>query len=171
MFFCGYRMHTASVDTYVLWIIWKARKSKKKIKQTNKQKLLLLYFLCQSLCVDENKLWKNLQEMGTPDHLSCLLRNLCAGEEATGRAIHGTTDWFQIRKGVCQGCTLSPCLFNMQNTSWEMPGLVKHKLESRLAEEISTTSDMQMTLPLWQKVKRNWRASRWKWKSRVKKLA
>ena len=51
--------------------------------------------------------------MGTPDHLSCLLRNLCAGQEATGRAIHGTTDWFQIRKGVCQGCTLSPCLFNV----------------------------------------------------------
>ena len=64
-------------------------------------------------CVDHNKLWKSLKEMGILDHLTCLQRNLCAGQEATGRAIHGTTDWFQIRNGVCQGCTLSPCLFNI----------------------------------------------------------
>ena len=64
-------------------------------------------------CVDYNKLWKTLQEMGIPDHLTCLLRNLYAGQEATVRTGHGTTDWFQIRKGVCQGCTLSPCLFNL----------------------------------------------------------
>ena len=63
-------------------------------------------------CVDHNKLWKILQEMGTPDHLACLLRNLYAGQEATGRTGHGTTDWFQIGKGVRQGCILSPCLFN-----------------------------------------------------------
>ena len=56
--------------------------------------------------------WKILKEMGIPDHLTCLLRNLCAGQEATVRTGHGTTDWFQIRKGVCQGCILSPCLFN-----------------------------------------------------------
>ena len=64
-------------------------------------------------CVDHNKLWKILQEMGIPDHLTCLLRNLYAGEEATVRTGHGTTDWFQIGKGVSQGCILSPCLFNL----------------------------------------------------------
>ena len=64
-------------------------------------------------CVDHNKLWKILQEMGIPDHLICLLRNLYAGQEATVRTGHGTTDWFQIGKGVRQGCILSPCLFNL----------------------------------------------------------
>ena len=64
-------------------------------------------------CVDHNKLWKILQEMGIPDHLICLLRNLYAGQEATVRTRHGTTDWFQIGKAVCQGCALSPCLFNL----------------------------------------------------------
>ena len=63
-------------------------------------------------CVNHNKLWKILREMGIPDHLTCLLRNLYAGQEATGRTGHGTTDWFQIGKGVRQGCILSPCLFN-----------------------------------------------------------
>ena len=63
--------------------------------------------------VDHNKLWKILQEMGIPDHLTCLLRNLYAGQEATVRTGHGTTDWFQIGKGVPQGCILSPCLFNL----------------------------------------------------------
>ena len=60
-------------------------------------------------CVDRNKLWKVLKELGIPDHLTCLLRNLYAGQEATVRTGHETTDWFQIRKGVCQGCILSPC--------------------------------------------------------------
>ena len=64
-------------------------------------------------CVDHNKLWKILKEMGIPDHLTCLQRNLYAGQEATVRTGHGTTDWFQIGKGVCQGCILSPCLFNL----------------------------------------------------------
>ena len=64
-------------------------------------------------CVDHNKLWKILKETGTPDHLTCLLRNLYAGQEATVRTGHGTTDWFQIGKGVRQGCILSPCLFNI----------------------------------------------------------
>ena len=63
-------------------------------------------------CVDHNKLWKILKEMGIPDHLTCLLRNLYAGQEATVRTAHGTTDWFQIGKGVRQGCILLPCLFN-----------------------------------------------------------
>ena len=64
-------------------------------------------------CVDHHKLWKILKEMGIPDHLTCLLRNLYAGQEATVRTGHGTTDWFQTRKGVCQGCILSPCFFNL----------------------------------------------------------
>ena len=63
--------------------------------------------------VDHNKLWKILKEMGIPDHLTCLLRNLYAGQEATVRTGHGTMDWFQTGKGVCQGCILSPCLFNL----------------------------------------------------------
>ena len=64
-------------------------------------------------CVDHNKLWKILKQMGTPDHFTCLLRNLYAGQEATVRTRHGTTDWFQIGKGVCQSCILSPCLINL----------------------------------------------------------
>ena len=64
-------------------------------------------------CVDHKELWKILKEMGIPDHLTCLLRNLYAGQEATVRTEHGTTDWFQIRKGIHQGCILSPCLFNL----------------------------------------------------------
>ena len=94
-------------------------------------------------CVDHNKLWKILQEMGIPDHLTCLLRNMYAGQEATVRTGHGTTDWLQIGKGVLQGCILSPCLFNLcENTLCEMPGWMKHKLESRLPGEISITSGM-----------------------------
>ena len=73
----------------------------------------MLYWLCQSLCVDHNKLWKILKVKGMPDHLTSLLRNLYAGQKATVRIIHGTTDWFQIGKGVRQGCILSPCLFNL----------------------------------------------------------
>ena len=64
-------------------------------------------------CVDHNKRWKILKEMGIPDHLTCLLRNLYVGQEATVRTGHGTTDWFQIGKGICQGCILSPCLFSL----------------------------------------------------------
>ena len=88
--------------------------------------------------------------MGIPDHLTCLLRNLCAGQEATVRTEDGTTDWFQIGKGVYEGCILSPCLFNlyaeyiMRNTG----------LESEFPGEISIT-DIQMTPPLWQKVEKN----------------
>ena len=93
--------------------------------------------------------------MEIPDHLICLLRNLYAGQEATVRTGHGTTDWFQIGKGVHQGCILSPCLFNLY-AEYISPALgwMKHKLESRLLGEISITSDMQMTPSLWQKAKR-----------------
>ena len=94
--------------------------------------------------------------MGIPDHLTCLLRNLCAGQEATVRTGHGTTDWFQIGKGECQGCILSPYLFNLYaEYIMRNAGLEEAQLESRLPGEIPITSDMQMTPPLRQKVKRN----------------
>ena len=85
-----------------------------KTKRVPEKHPFLLYWLCQSfVCVDHNKLWKILKEVGIPDHLTCLLRKLCAGQEATVRTGHGTTDWFQIGKGIRQGCILSPCLFNL----------------------------------------------------------
>ena len=106
--------------------------------------------------VDHNKLSKILKKTEIPDHLTCLLRNPYAGQEATVRTGHGTTDWLQIGKGVCQGCILSPCLFNlyaeyiMRNT-----GLEEAQAGFQIAGEISITSDMQMTPPLWQKVNKN----------------
>ena len=91
----------------IRWIIKKAKEFHKNI-----------YFCFNDYakafhCVDDNKLWKILKEMGIPDHLTCLLRNLCAGQEAAVTTGHETTDCFQIGKGVCQGCMLSPCLFNL----------------------------------------------------------
>ena len=84
--------------------------------------------------MDHNKLWKILQEMGLPDHLTCLLRNLYAGQEATVRTIHGTTDWFQIGKGVCQGCILSPCLFNFhEEYIMRNPGLEEAQAGIKIA--------------------------------------
>ena len=88
------------------WIIKKAREFQKNIY------FYLIDYAKAFDCVDHNKLWKILQEMGIPDHLTCLLINLYAGQEATVRIGPGTTDWFQIGKGVRQGCILSPCLFN-----------------------------------------------------------
>ena len=106
--------------------------------------------------VDQNKLWKILQEMVIPENLTCLLKNLYAGQKATVRTGHGTTDWFHIGKGVHQGCILSPCLFNLYaEYIIETLDCMKHKLESRLQGEISITSYTQMTPPLWQKVKKN----------------
>ena len=96
--------------------------------------------------------------MGIPDHLTCLLSNLYAGQEATAITNHRTTDWFQTGKGVHQGRILSTCIFNLY-AEYIMLGWMKHKLESRLPGEISITSDVQMTPPLWQKVKRNSKAS------------
>ena len=134
----------------ICWIIEKAKEFQKNIY------LCFMFYVKAFECVDHNKLWKILQEMGIPGHVTCLLRNLYAGQEATVRTGHGTTDWLQIGKGLCQGCILSSCLFNlyaeyiMRNAGW-----MKHKLESRLQGEISITSDMQMTPPLWQRAKRN----------------
>ena len=99
--------------------------------------------------------WKILKEMGIPDYLTWLLRNPYAGQKATIRTRHGTADWFQIRKGVRQGCILSPCLFNfyaeyiMRNV-----GLEEAQAGIKIAGEISITSEMQMTPGSWQKAKR-----------------
>ena len=126
----------------------------KKQESSRKTSISALLTMPKPLIVWITRNWKIVQEMGIPDHLTCLLRNLYAGQEATVRTGHGTTDWLQIRKGVHQGCILSPCLFNlyaeyiMRNT-----GLEKNKLESRLLEEISITSETLMTQPLQQKVK------------------
>ena len=132
----------------ICWIIEKAREFQKNIY------FCFIDYAKAFDCVDHNKLWKILKEMGIPDHLTCHLRNLDAGEEATVRLGHGKTDWCQIGKRIRQGCILSPCLFNfyaeyiMRNA-----GLEEAKLEPRLPAEISITSDMQMTPPLWKKVK------------------
>ena len=89
------------------WIIEKAREFQENIY------LCFIDYAKAFDSVDHNQLWKILQEMGIPDHLTCLLRNLYAGQEAIVRTGHGTADWFQIKKGVHQGCILSPCLFNL----------------------------------------------------------
>ena len=99
--------------------------------------------------------WKILKGMGIPDHLTYLLKNLYGGQEATVRTGHGTTEWFHIGKGVHQGYILSPCLFNLHAEYIMQNAWLKHKFKSRLPREISITSNMQMTPPLWQKVKRN----------------
>ena len=126
----------------IRWLIEKAREFQKNIY------FCFIDYAKAFDCVDHNNLWKILKEMGIPDHLTCLLRNLYADQEATVRTGHGTTGWFQIEKGVCQDCILSPCLFNlyaeyiMRCTGWK-----KHKLESRLLGELLITSDRQMTPP------------------------
>src|SRR5574337_1007223 len=115
-----------------------------------------IYYAKAFDCVDYNKLSKILREMGIPDHLTCFLRNRYAGQEATVRMGHETTNWFQIGKESVKAVYCHPAyLTYMQSTSCEMLGWMKHKLESRLPGEISITSDMQMTPPLRQKVKKN----------------
>ena len=129
----------------ICWIIKKARGFQKNIY------ICFIDYVKAFDCVDHNKLWKILKEMGIPDHLTCLLRNLYASQEARVRTGHGTADWFQIGKGVCQGYILSPCLFN-----WYAEYIMRNTgLESRLLGEISIISDMQTTPPLWQRVKKN----------------
>ena len=129
----------------ILWIMEKASEFQKIIC------FCIIDYAKAFACVDHNQLWKILQEMGILDYHTCLIRNLYADQEETVRIGHETMDWFKIRKGVHQGCILSPCLFNfyaeyiMRNAG----------LDSRLLGEISITSDMQMTPPLWQNVKRN----------------
>ena len=130
-------------------------------KQENSRKTsTLLHWLCLSFWLCGLQQTGKFLDTGISSHLTCLLRNLFAGQEATVRIGHGTTHWFQIGKGVRQGCILSPCLFNlyaeynMRNASVDVA-----QAESRLPGETSITSKMQMTPALLQKAKRNWRAS------------
>ena len=132
----------------ICWIIEKARQFQKNIY------FCFIDYAKVFDCVDHNKLWKILKEMEIPDHLTCLLRNLYAGQEATVRTGHGTTDWFQIGKGVRQGCVLSPCLFNLYaKYIMRNAGLEEAQAGIKIVREIPITSDMQMTPPLWQKAK------------------
>ena len=105
----GFRKDRGTRDQIanIRWIIKKAREFQKNIY------FCFIEYAKAFDSVDHKKLWKFLKEMGIPDHMTCLLRNLYASQEATVRTGHGTTDWFQIGKGVCQGCILSPCLFNL----------------------------------------------------------
>ena len=102
----GFRKGRGTKDQIanIHWIIKKAREF---------QNICFIDYTKAFDCVGHNKLWKILQEMGIPNHLTCLLRNLYVGQEATVRTGHGTTEWFQIGKGLCQGCRLSSCLFNL----------------------------------------------------------
>ena len=125
-------------------------------KQENSRKISVLLTMPKPLTVWITINWKILKEVGIIDHLTCLLRNLYTGQEATVRTGHGTTDWFQIGKGVCQGCVFSPCLFNLYaEYIMRNAGLEEAQDGIKVVGEISITSDMQMTPPLWQKVKKN----------------
>ena len=104
--------------------------------------------------MDNSTLWKILKEVGIPDHLTRLLRNLYAGQDATVRTRYGAMHWFQIGKEYVKQYCHPAYLTSMQSISFEMLGWMKHKLESRLLGEISITSDIQMTPPFWEKVKR-----------------
>ena len=124
----------------ICWIIEKAREFLKNIDFC-----FIDYTKTLTVWIITN--WKILQEMGIPDHLTCLLRNLYARQDATVRTRHGTTDWVKIGKGICQGCILSPCLFNLyaEYIMWNA-GLDESQAGIETAGEISTTSDMQMIL-------------------------
>ena len=146
----GYRKGRQTRDQIasICWILVKAREFQKNIY------FCFIDYTKAFDSVDHNKLENSLRDGNIrppylpPENPICRLRS--------NRTGHGTTDWFQIGKGVRQGCILSSCLFNFYaEYICKMPGWMNNKLESRLLEEISTTSDMQMTPPLWQKVKRN----------------
>ena len=136
----------------IRWIIKKTREFQKNIY------FCFIDYANAFDCVDHNKLWKILKEFGIPDHMTYLLRNLYAVQEATVRSGHGTTDWFQIGKRVRQGCILSPCLFNLYaEYIMRSIGLDEAKAGIKIARRnINISSaNMQMTPPLWQRVKRN----------------
>ena len=140
----------------ICWIIEKAREFKKKISISASLTILNKAFDC----VDHNKLWKILKEIGISDLLTCLLRNLYAGQEATVRIGHGTTDWFQIGKGVRQGCILSTCLFNLYaEYIMQSAGLDEAQAGIKIARRNINNLRYADEPPLWQKVKRNSKAS------------
>ena len=142
--------------------------SSEKQESSIKIYIFLFYRLCQSH-MDHNKLWEILQEMGIPDHLTFLLRNLYAGQEATVRTGHGTTDWFQIGKGIHQDCILSPCFFNLyaeyilRNVGLEeaQTGI---KIARRNINNLRYADDTILMAESEEELKTSW----WKWKRRVK---
>ena len=164
----GFRKYWGTRDQIVnkCWIIRKVRGFQKNIY------FCFIDYAKAFDCVNHNKLWKILREMGIPDHLTCLLKNLYVGQEATVRTGHGTTDWFQIRKGVCQGYILSPCLFNlyaeyiMRNAGLDeaQAGI---KVAWRNINNLRYADDPSLMAESEEKLK----DLLWKWKRRMKKLA
>ena len=146
----GFRKSRGTRDQIanICWITEKAREFQKNIH------FCFTDYTKAFDCVDHNKLWKILKEMGIPDHLTWLSRNLYAGQIAV-KTLHGTTDWFQIGKGVRQGCILSPCLFNLHAEYIMWNALDEAQAGIKTAWRNIKTSDMHMTPPLWQKAKRN----------------
>ena len=132
------------------WIMEKAREFQKNIY------FCFIDYANAFDCVDHKKLWRILKEMGIPDHLTCLLRNLYAGQEATVRTGHGTTDWFQTGKRVCWGCILSPCLFNFY-AEYIMQKVGLDEAQTRIKISGRNINNLRHAdeSPLWQKVKRN----------------
>ena len=120
----------------ICWIVEKAREFQKNIY------FCFIDYAKAFDCVEHKKLWKILKEMGIPDHLTCLLRNLYTGQEATARTEHGTTDWFQIGKGVGQPCILSPCLFNL----YKMPGWKKQEISRNTSISALLTMPKPLTV-------------------------
>ena len=134
----------------IYWIIRKAREFQKNIN------FCFIDYAKAFDWVDHNKMWKILKEMGIPDQLTCLLRSMYAGQEETVRTRHGARNWFEIQKGVSQGCTLPPCLFNLYaEYIMRNAGPDEAQVGIKISREISITSDMQITQPLRQKVKKN----------------
>ena len=134
----------------IYWIFEKAREFQKNIY------FCFIDYTKVFDCVDHNKLWKILQEMWIPDHLTCLLRNLHAGQEATVRTGHRTTDWSQVEKGVRQSFTLSPCLFNLHaEYIMRNAGLEEAQAEIKIARRNINNLRYADLSTLWQKVKKN----------------
>ena len=124
----------------ICWIMEKAREFEKKTS------IFALLMMPKPLTVWITINWKILKEIGIPDHLTCLLRNLYAGQEATVRTGHGTTDWFKIGKGVCQGCILSPCLFNLYaEYIMRNAGLEETQAGIKIAGRNINNADMQIS--------------------------
>ena len=164
----GFRKDRGTKDQIasIRWIIEKARQFQKSIY------FCFIDYAKAFDCVDHNKLWKILKEMGIPDHLTCLLRYLYAGQEATVTTGHGTTDWFQIGKGLRQGCILLPCLFNLY-TEYIMRniGLEDAQAGTKIAggniNHLRYADDTTLMAEREEERSLSW----WKWKRRVKKLA
>ena len=155
----GKNCYNIVINLQLIKVNGKRKRKKKKKKTREFQKNIYFCFIDYAKafdCMDQNKLWKILKEMGIPDHRTCLLRNLYTGQEATVRPGHGTTDWFQIGKGVRQGYIFSPCLFNLYaEYIMKNAGLEEAQARIKIARRNIKASDMQMIPPLWQKVKRS----------------